>query len=250
MEELKNIGENISLEPIGNNCEIYVSKNHTFGTDAVLLADFANPKKSDKAADLGTGCGIIPFLWMRDNKLSSAVGLEISKEAVALANRSLEHNDSIKNLAFVQGDIKSPFEHLAKGAYTLVTCNPPYKASGAGIVSSGTAALNARHETLCSLEDVISAAAGLLKFGGRFVMCQRPERLGEIFSLMAQYKIEPKRLRLVCKSEGCEPWLVLVEGRLGGGKGIRILPNLNMYKNGELTEDILKIEGAYCSKNK
>ena len=250
MEVLKNIGENISLEPIGNNCDVYVSKNHTFGTDAVLLADFANPKKSDNAVDLGTGCGIIPFLWMRDNKLASASGLEISKEAVTLANKSLEHNKDIKNLSFFEGDIKNPFEHLSKGAYTLVTCNPPYKASGAGIVSSGTAALNARHETLCSLEDVIAAAAGLLKFGGRFAMCQRPERLGEIFSLMTKYKIEPKRLRLVCKSEGCEPWLVLVEGRLGGGKGMRILPNLNMYKDGELTEDILKIEGAYCSKNK
>lgn len=249
MENLKNVGENISLEPIGNGVEIYVSKNHTFGTDAVLLADFADPKKSDRAVDLGTGCGIIPFLWMRDKSLTSAAGLEISKEAVELANKSLEHNEDIKNLSFFEGDIKNPFAHLGKGAYTLVTCNPPYKASGAGIVSSGEAAINARHETLCDLEDVISAAAGLLKFGGRFAMCQRPERLGEIFSLMTSYKIEPKKLRLVCKSEGCEPWLVLVEGRLGGGKGMRILPNLNMYKDGKLTDEVLKIEGAYCSKN-
>ena len=62
---------------------------------------------------------------------------------------------------------------------------------------------------------------------------------------MTEYKLEPKRLRLVCKSEGCEPWLVLVEGRLGGGKGMRILPNLNLYKNGELTEEMLQIQGVY-----
>ena len=60
------IGENISLQPLGNGAEIYVSKNHTFGTDAVLLSNFANPRRSEKAVDLGTGCGIIPALWMRD----------------------------------------------------------------------------------------------------------------------------------------------------------------------------------------
>ena len=81
-----NFGENISLEPLGCGVEIYVSKNHTFGTDAVLLSNFANPKKSDRAVDLGTGCGIIPLLWLRDKAVASAVGLEISPEAVALAN--------------------------------------------------------------------------------------------------------------------------------------------------------------------
>ncbi len=249
-ESILNIGENISLEPIGNGVELYVSKNHTFGTDALLLSRFAAPKKSDRAVDLGTGCGIIPFLWMRDKCLSKAVGLEISKEAVCLAQASLEKNGFQDSLEFYEGDIKNPFEYLQRSAYTLVTCNPPYKANGAGIKSSEEAALNARHETLCDLADVISAAAGLLQFGGRFVMCQRPERLGEIFSLMTESKIEPKRLRLVCRSVGDEPWLVLVEGRLGGGKGMRILPNLYLYQNGALTEEFLALEGSYSDMHK
>lgn len=245
-------GENISLEPLGNGTEIYVSKNHTFGTDAVLLAHFANPKRSDKAVDLGTGCGIIPFLWHRDKAVASAVGLEISPEGIALANASKVKNGDPENLSFFEGDIKSPFENLKKNSYTLVTCNPPYKAAGAGIISESAADKKARHETACELKDVIAAAAGLLQFGGRFVICQRPERLGEIFSLMTEFKLEPKRLRLVCKSEGDEPWLILAEGRLGGGKGMRIAPNLNLYKNGELTDEIKKIEGPYLegSKNK
>ena len=69
---------------------------------------------------------------------------------------------------------------------------------------------------------------------------------------MTEYKLEPKRLRLVCKSEGEEPWLILAEGRLGGGKGIRIAPNLNLYKNGELSDEIKEIEGPYLdgAKNK
>ncbi len=237
-------GENISLEPLGNDVEIYVSKNHTFGTDAVLLSHFANPKKSDRAVDMGTGCGIIPLIWMRDSSLAYAVGLEISPEGVALAEASRIKNN-FNNLDFVLGDIKAPFEHLKKGAYSLVTCNPPYKAAGAGIISESAADKKARHETACDLRDVISTASGLLQFGGRFAMCQRPERLGEIISLMTEYKLEPKRLRLVCRSEGDEPWLVLVEGRLGGGKGMRILPNLNLYKDGRLTDEMQTIEGVY-----
>ena len=224
-------GENISLEPLGNGTEIYVSKNHTFGTDAVLLSHFASPKRRDKA-------------------VASATGLEISPEGVALANASKIKNGNPDTLTFIEGDIKAPFESLKKGEYTLVTCNPPYKAAGAGIISESAADKKARHETACDLRDVIAAAAGLLKFGGRFAICQRPERLGEIFSLMTEYKLEPKKLRLVCKSEGCEPWLVLVEGRLGGGKGIRILPNLNLYKNGELSEELLEIEGSYINGSK
>lgn len=238
-------GENISLEPLGSSTEIFVSKNHTFGTDAVLLSNFANPKRSDNAVDLGTGCGIIPFLWFRDKAVASATGIEISPEGVALANASKIKNGNPDNFNFILGDIKAPFESLKKGEYTLVTCNPPYKAAGTGILSESSADKKARHETACELRDVIAAAAGLLKFGGRFAICQRPERLGEIFSLMTEHKLEPKKLRLVCKREGCEPWLVLVEGRLGGGKGMRIMPNLNLYKNGELSEEMLQIQGAY-----
>ena len=237
--------DNISLQPLGDGVEIFVSKNHTFGTDAVLLSHFANPKKSDRAVDMGTGCGIIPLLWMRDKALKYAAGLEISSEGVALANASRIKNNFEASLDFFEGDIKDPFVHLKKGDYTLVTCNPPYKAAGAGIISESDADKKARHETACDLRDVISAAAGLLKFGGRFVICQRPERLGEIISLMTEHKLEPKKLRLVCRSEGDEPWLVLVEGRLGGGKGMRILPNLNLYKNGVYTEEMRSIEGVY-----
>lgn len=237
---------NTSLQPLGNGMEILVSKNHTFGTDAVLLSNFAAPKKSEVAVDLGTGCGIIPMLWLRDNVVARAEGLEISDEAVLLAKQSIEINGLGDRCEVFKGDIKRPFEHLKKGYYNLVTCNPPYKASGAGIASETKADLVARHETLCDLADVIKAAAGLLTYGGRLCICQRPERLGEIISLMTENSIEPKLLRLVCKTEGCEPWLVLVSGRLKGGKGMRIMPNLNVYnKDGSLSSEMLDIYGPY-----
>lgn len=242
------VGENISIQPLGNNAEIYVSENHTFGTDAVLLSNFAAPKRTDVAVDLGTGCGIIPALWMRDNAVKKVFGLEISEEGVSLAGATVKRNNWDEKMHIFEGDIKSPYIHLKKGAYNLVTCNPPYKAEGTGILSRTSTDKVARHETSCTLRDVVSTAAGLLTFGGSFAMCQRPERLGEIISLMVEYKIEPKLLRLVCKKEGCEPWLILVKGRLGGGKGMRIMPNLNIYSaDGSLTEEIRTIYGPYKS---
>jgi tRNA1(Val) A37 N6-methylase TrmN6 len=243
------IGENISLQPLGNDTTIYVSKNHTFGTDAVLLSNFAAPRRNDKAVDLGTGCGIIPMLWMRDKAVSYAAGLEISKEAVELGKATIKENGLEGSFEIFEGDIKEATKHLKKAFYNLVTCNPPYKANGAGILSTTATDKAARHETLCGLEDVIKAAAELLTYGGRFAMCQRPERLGEIISLMTANEIEPKTLRLVCKTEGTEPWLVLIEGRLKGGKGMRILPNLNIYgKDGGLSKEMTEIYGPYKLK--
>lgn len=249
MAELtENISENISLSPIGNGYSIYVSNQHTFGTDAVLLSHFAAPRRRDRAIDLGTGCGIIPLLWLRDNLVERAAGLELSAEAVALAEASGQRCGWRERLEWTLGDIRDPFDRLERGGYSLVTCNPPYKAVGAGLQSSEISARQARHEVTCTLEDVIRTAAGLLQYGGRLALCHRPERIGEIFSLMTYHRVEPKRLRLVCKTEGCSPWLVLVEGRLGGGKGVRIAPNLNVYgRDGELSPEMRGIYGPYLT---
>ena len=80
--------QSIRREPIGEGKFIHVSPHHTFGTDAVLLANFAKAKKNDKAVDLGTGCGIIAFLMLRDGNCQSAFGVDISREAIELASKT------------------------------------------------------------------------------------------------------------------------------------------------------------------
>lgn len=226
------IPKNFKQLPLGSGFQIAVSKEHTFGTDAVLLAHFAAPKLQDIAVDLCTGCGIIPLLWQRDKKTSYTAGIDIAKEAVSLANQSVRLNNlNPEKLQFFKADLKNPFRVLKKSAFSLVTCNPPYFPLGSGPQSSQRASQTARHEICCDLNNVMQTAAALLKFGGRFAICQRPERLSEIFSLMTANRLEPKRLQLVCKSEGEAPWLVLVEGRLGGKPGLKILPNLCLYKS-------------------
>jgi len=235
----------IKKEPLGKGFYIAVSKNHTFGTDAVLLADFAAEKKVKKHCDLGMGCGIISMLLLREEKVDTTVGVDISAEAVELARFTADEYSGDR-FTPIFSDLKNLRGILPFGEYDLVTCNPPYKAEGAGIISDSKTDKVARHETACSLEDVISTASHLLKSSGRICICQRPERLSDIISLMRKYKCEPKRLRMVCKKLGTEPWLILVEGRRDAKNSIRILPPLYVYdEEGELSQEMLKIYGDY-----
>ncbi len=231
-------------EPLGNGFFINVSKNHTFGTDAVLLSHFAASKKVKRHCDLGAGCGIISMLLIRDGIAAHSDGVEISGEAVELARRTAAEyaEDSFTP---VLSDLRELKGVLPFSEYDLVTCNPPYKAEGAGIISESGADKVARHETACSLEDVIKTASKLLKSGGRFCICQRPERLSDIINLMREYKVEPKTLRLVAKRVGEEPWLILVEGRRDGKSGMRIMPTLYVYEDNGYSEEMMKIYGPY-----
>lgn len=234
----------IKKEPLGNGFFVYVSPLHTFGTDAVLLADFAAARKNDRLVDLGTGCGIIPFLILRNGCLSSAVGVDISKEAAELAQRT-ESELKTGKFTVLNADLKALKGRIEFGCHTLVTCNPPYKAPGAGLKNPDSIKAAARHETECTLRDIIEVSSKLLQTSGRLCICHRPERLAELFSLMREYKLEPKRLKLVCQKEGKEPWLVLIEGRKCGNTGMRIEPPLYIEKNGALSDEMIRIYGAY-----
>lgn len=234
----------IRKEPLGRSIFINVTQNHGFGTDAVLLADFARPKASDRLTDLGTGCGIIPFLMLRDIPALSAVGVDISEEACSLAKCTAREN-GLAGFMAINSDLNDLHGKIEFGRQTLVTCNPPYKANGAGLKSKSSAAAVARHEIACTLRDIIAVSSRLLQTSGRLCMCHRPERLAELMRLMSEYKLEPKRLRTVCAEKGKEPWLVLVEGRKCGNVGLRIEPTLYVYENGEYSPEMLEIYGPY-----
>lgn len=234
----------IKKEPLGKGFFINVTPHHTFGTDAILLANFAKAKKNDRFLDLGTGCGIIPFLLLRDGLLLSAVGVDISSEACELAALTKKELNLDKfeilhsDLNFLKG--KTDF-----GCYNLVTCNPPYKAPGAGLKNPDDVLSVARHEVACTLEDIICVASKLLQTSGRFCICHRPERLAELFDLLRAYKLEPKRLRCVAQREGEEPWLVLVEAKKCANTGLRIAPELYIEKNGNFSNEMIEIYGCY-----
>lgn len=236
--------QNLKKEPLGKDYFVYVSPHHTFGTDAVLLSNFAAPKQKDKLVDLGTGCGIIPLLMLRENKPKEAIGVDISEEAIALLNKTIKELN-ISNFKAINSDLNDLKGKVEFGCHTLITCNPPYKANGAGLKNPDAVEMVARHEVACTLEDIISVSSKLLQTSGRLCMCHRPERLSELMSLMSKYKIEPKRLRLVCQRKGEEPWLVLVEGKRCANVGLRIEPTLYVEENGNFSSEMIEIYGAY-----
>ena len=236
--------QKLKKEPLGKGFYVNVTPHHTFGTDAVLLSNFAHPKKKDTLVDLGTGCGIIPLLMLRDGNLKEAVGVDISSEATTLAQKTKEELE-ISNFTVINSDLKELKGKVDFGCHTLVTCNPPYKAPNAGLKNPDSVEMVARHEVACTLEDIIAVGAKLLQTNGRLCMCHRPERLAELMSLMTKYKVEPKRLRLVVQRKGEEPWLVLVEGRRCGNVGLRIEPTLYVEENGEFSKEMIEIYGAY-----
>ncbi len=233
-----------SIEPLGSFA-IKVSGDHTFGTDAVLLADFAGRSSAEVAVDLGTGCGIIPLLLIKNEAAKSVTGVEIQSNAAALAAENAELNGIADRFKVKNADLKYIKDEFAAGTADLVTCNPPYKAEGTGSKNLTEAQKIARHEVMCTLPDVVAAAARLLKFGGRLCICHRPERLCDIFCTMREKKIEPKVLREVIQRDGCEPWLVLVEGRSGGKPGLKIMPPLIVERDGCLSDEMMDIYGDY-----
>lgn len=232
-----------TFEKLRNEIEICVSKEHKFGTDAFLLADFAAPRHKDKVCDLGTGCGIIPLLMFISFAPKIIYGADIQRQAIEQFNISVEKN-GLENIIPICADLKQLWRDAPIGQLDVVTCNPPYKADGAGLQTLSEAQRIARHEILCNIGDVCRAASKLLKFGGRLCLCNRPERLADVISAMKENGIEPKSLRFVSKEPQSLPWLFLIEGKKGGKPFMKVLPQLYINEGDGFSEELLSIYGG------
>ncbi|MDD6269430.1 MAG: methyltransferase [Oscillospiraceae bacterium] len=219
----------LHCEPLTGGIYVYSSEEHRFGTDAFLLASFSGWRRKDIAADLGTGCGIIPMIMQRDNPPARVYGVEIQEQGIMQFRMGIEKSGlSEERVTPVLADLKVLWNGAPYGQCDLVTCNPPYKAYRAGIESSLTAQKIARHEILCNIYDVCEAAKKLLKFGGRLCICNRPERLADCMDAMRKSGIEPKRLRFVAKNPESAPWLFLLEGKKGSKPFMQVEPQLHI----------------------
>lgn len=236
-----------TYERLSDKVYIATSSEHTFGTDAVLLSNFAKPKNRDTALDMGTGCGIIPLLWLRNEGVSPVHCLDIQENAFLQVKASIEHNGLENRLIPHLCDLREIKGKFAAGSFSLVTMNPPYKPINTGIESLSESARIARHEVCCNIEDAVKAASYLLKFGGRFCMCHRPERLVDAMNLMRKYKLEPKRLRFVVDKAGEEPFLFLIEGKKNSKPFLRVEPTLVIKEeSSRFTDEMINIYGTYA----
>ncbi len=212
--------------------------------DAVLLSGFAKVRRGETAIDLGTGTGILPILLEAKTEGARFTGLEIQPESADMARRSVRHNHLEGKIDIVVGDIKDASKRFGASSFHVVTSNPPYLEKGAGLLNPNDALAVARHEILCTLEDVIREGARLLRQKGRFYLVHRPFRLVDIFVLMRKYGVEPKRVRMVHPFLDKEPILVLVEGVLGGNPRLAVGKPLVIYEEpGVFTDEINEIYG-------
>jgi tRNA1Val (adenine37-N6)-methyltransferase len=213
-----------------------------FGMDAVLLSSFAGCQPDSKVVDFGTGTGVIPILLTAKTKASHIDALEIQEESADMAQRSVQLNGLTDKIKIIQGDIKEASDLLGKASYDYVITNPPYMNNDHGLKNPELPKAIARHEILCSLEDVIREGACVLKPGGHFIMVHRPFRLIEIITCLTRYKLEPKRMRFVHPFADKEPNMVLIDAVRGGNSMVKIESPLVIYATqGQYTQEILDI---------
>lgn len=233
-----------------NDLKIYQDTNgFCFGTDAVLLSWFCRRKIFNQPIDLCSGNGIIPLLFSVGN-YEKIIGVEIQKDQVDLANKSIKLNNLSDRIKIINEDIRNINQknmlnsgELKKGYFDLVSVNPPYSPQNTGAVSAGGKGI-ARTEQECSLEDVIMAADYLLKTSGRFCMVNKPSRLTDIMFLMRKYKIEPKVMLTVISQKGKDPSMVLIEGKKNSRAGIILEEPIYIYDDkGHYTPLLQKIYG-------
>lgn len=211
-----------------------------FGMDAVLLSGFVRVKPGARVLDLGTGTGIIPLLVEAKTQASHISAIEIQEESADMARRSVRLNHLEDKISIVTGDLREADQFFDAASFDVITCNPPYMIGQHGLTNPDAPKAIARHEILCTLEDVVRTAAKLLRPGGYFCMVHRPFRLAEILTMMTLYKLEPKRMKLVYPYVDKEPNMVLIEGCRGGRPRMTVEKPLIVFREPNVYHDEIR----------
>ena len=213
---------------------------YRFSMDAVLLSHFCGLKKHGRAADLGTGCGVIPLLLISREPALTVDAVELDEAAAGRARRSAAGNGLETSVRVHQGDLRDLPEALPRASFDLVTCNPPYGSTS----PTGPARVLPTTDAGCTFEDAVLAAKALLRFSGRFACCWPAARLQEAMAILSRHRFSVKRLRPVCSKPGKRPYLCLIETVFGGRPGMAFEPPLLvMDADGQYTEEIRQIYG-------
>lgn len=216
------------------------SEKFCFGMDAVLLSGFVSVTKGKQLLDLGTGTGILPLLLSAKTDIEHLTGLEIQPESAEMAQRSVDMNNLGERISIVTGDIKCADELFTLSSMDVITCNPPYMIGQHGITNPDSPKAIARHEVLCTFDDVARVTGRLLKPGGHFYLVHRPFRLVEIMTTLTKYHLEPKRMRLVHPFADREPNMVLIEAVRGGNSRITVEKPLILFSEPDVYTDEVK----------
>lgn len=237
-------GERLDDLQRGGLVIIQREKGFRFGTDAVLLADFARAKRGERVCDMGTGTGVLPLLIAARSQDTTFDAFEVQAEVADMAARSVQLNGLQGRIRVHHADCRDAAGRIGHGVCQLVVTNPPYTAAGAGLVSPESTRALSRSDSDCTLEAWMAACARVLQNGGRLCCVFPAPRLLQLCDAMRSARVEPKRLRLIAARADASPKLVLLEGLKGGRPGLHMLPLLVTHdQDGGFTEEMKRIYG-------
>ena len=239
------LGADERLDPINEELRLIQKKQGlTFGTDALLLAAAVTADSRALCVELGSGTGVVSLLLARRSKVARVLGVEIQQGFAELMARNAAINGLDARVQAVCEDARSMTQTRLgellgeKGAVTadVVVCNPPYMRTDSGARNEADEKYIARHEVCGDVGDFCAAAARLLRYGGRFYVVYRPDRLVDLMAALRQYRLEPKRVTMVHADEQTPPCMVLIEARAGGAAGLTVTPPLMLHPSESRTQ--------------
>jgi len=224
--------EGESLDALGSGGLRIVQSMRGFrhSMDAILLAQFAAPRPTDRVLDLGCGNGAIALLLAHRYPLLRVVGLEIQPALASRALRGAQVNGLHDRVEIVDGDLRRVEALLPAASFDLILCNPPYREVGRGRLSHDPETRQAKHEITATLQEVIAAMRYALAPKGRACLIYHASRLAELLMRLRAERLEPKLLRPVHSFPGADAELILVEARREGRPGLRMLAPLFVYQ--------------------
>lgn len=213
-----------------------------FGMDAVLLADFARVEARDRAADFGTGTGILPLLLAGRGKGTHFDAFEIQPDMAEMAKRSVELNGLTERIDVHNLPVEEADTVVECGSLDAIVCNPPYGVPGATLLNPEKALSTARHQTEAGLTAWYRMAYRLLRGKGRFHMVYPAPRMLEAMTALAKARLEPKRFRLIYPHADKPANLVLIEAMKDAKPMLHPEPPLIVYqKDGSMTAELKRI---------
>lgn len=221
---------------------IQPKKQFRYGTDSVLLSDFAASKRFSRAVDLGAGSGVIGLLIAARAPAAQVDCVEIQPWAADILGRNIELNGMKDRMRSFAMDMREAAAVLGREKYDLAVSNPPYYDAATSLRSPREQINTARQDGECSPDELCAAAFSLIKTGGRFAVVYPAARAMAVLRAMEANRITPKRIRCVQDMPSRAPKLLLVEGVKQGGEGLNWLPPLILHdESGAETDEYRRI---------
>lgn len=211
---------------IGGYRIVQDTEKYRFTSDAVQLSRFLRAKRGETVADFCAGSGIVGLHFYAENERkvdrvtlfdSDPAFTEMSRETIAL--NGLTCFDAV---CMPVQDLPASYNE----AFSLVLCNPPYERADGGFRSAKEARAACVKELTLSLGELVFSASRCLKFGGRFAVVHRADRVAELIEATHVCGLTPKKLQFVAGKEGRKPYAVLLAAVKGGKPGVEVLPTL------------------------